>query len=173
MKLKIIYLLILLLFIGVTEVYSQESTVIASCCSSEDGGRCTGSAYCTACKNCSGCKHCNSVGSCGVCSGGRTVRKKSTSSRKSSTYKTKSSKINSINGSTYSTKKTNTYSISDYLLVTASTLNMRSGPGTQYKIVEKLSYYDKLKYLDRKGNWLKVKVVESEKIGWVYYKYVE
>ncbi|MCP2937766.1 hypothetical protein NK983_34220, partial [Salmonella enterica subsp. enterica serovar Typhimurium] len=31
------------------------------------GGRCTGSAYCTACTNCSRCHHCKYGGSCGVC----------------------------------------------------------------------------------------------------------
>lgn len=38
------------------------------------GGRCTGSAYCTACTNCSRCKHCSNGGSCGVCSGGTPAR---------------------------------------------------------------------------------------------------
>ncbi len=54
------------------------------------GGRCTGSAYCTACSNCSGCGHCNSGGTCGVCRGGSSGR----SSSSGSSSKSKSKNIN-------------------------------------------------------------------------------
>ncbi|RXM62690.1 hypothetical protein [Chryseobacterium sp. CH1] len=43
----------------------------------EHGGRCTGSAYCSACSNCSRCGHCSGGGTCGVCGGGSSGRSSS------------------------------------------------------------------------------------------------
>lgn len=36
-------------------------------CCSKKGGRCTGSAVCSACTSCNYCKHCNAGGTCGTC----------------------------------------------------------------------------------------------------------
>lgn len=148
-------LFIFLLFMAYGNGISQsnDEKLIAMCC--EEGRGCTGSAYCTACKNCSGCRHCaKNGGTCGVCSGGRSSR---------------------------STSKPNTYThpkISDklsegkYLYVAVPSLNVRSGPGSNYKTIERVKKDSKLAYLDKDGAWIKVKVEGSGLTGYVYYKYL-
>lgn len=119
--------------------------------------RCTGSAYCSACTNCSGCKHCaKGGGSCGVCS---SSPKKSIRSKSSSNF-------------TRSTPNINRLSFSSKIYTTTS-LNLRSGPGTHYKIKERLSKNKPLKYLETTGSWLKVYVINSGNIGYVYFKYIK
>lgn len=139
-------------------IYSQSNSnkLLASCCI--EGGRCTGSAYCSACKNCSGCKHCaKNGGSCGVCSGG--------SPKTSTSYKS--------NSNSYSLSyKRKTFSKGDFLIINSSNLNLREGPSTKYKILEKLTNKSTLILIENSGSWLKVKVKETETIGFVYYDYV-
>jgi len=148
-----------------TSLFGQETNMIASCCNGKTA-RCTGSAYCSACKNCKYCKHCNSGGSCGVCSGGN----KKTSYP--STLRNSSTSIDS---------KTNLYYLpndifSKYylknLMVNSEALNLRSGPGTEYLVFEKLNKYQGLIFLAMTGNWVKVKVKSTNTIGFVHYKYV-
>jgi hypothetical protein len=58
----------LLAFVATVILYiliSFGASEAKSCC---EGGRCTGSAYCSACSNCSRCAHCGAGGTCGVCS---------------------------------------------------------------------------------------------------------
>lgn len=52
-------------------MFTVFSIVVEPC----EGGKCTGSKYCSACKNCKYCKHCNSGGVCGVCSPNSFVEK--------------------------------------------------------------------------------------------------
>ncbi len=118
---------------------------------------CTGSAYCSACTNCSGCKHCaKQGGSCGVCSSGSKKKTRSKSSTRS----------------THSIPKIHSYSFKS-TVYTTTLLNLRSGPGTHYKIIEKLPKNEPLKYLETKDSWVKVKNIESGSIGYVYYKYLK
>lgn len=148
----------LLLIIGYSNSYSQsnKTELVTSCC--EKGRGCNGSAYCSACKNCTGCKHCaKNGGSCGVCSSGITSRK--SSNGKSKSYKS------SINAKA-SFKK------GDILYVVSNSLNLREGPSTKYKIIEKLTNSSRVKLLEINGSWLKVKVETSETIGYVYAKYL-
>jgi len=149
---------ILFLSLGYANCYGQtmKNNVIASCC---EGGRgCTGSAYCTACKNCSGCKHCaKNGGTCGVCRRG--------SSKSYTTYKKSSN-------SHRSTSNLRKYLKDDNLTVNSTTLNLREGPGTKYKILEKLNNNSTLLFIENKGTWLKIKVKETGTIGYVFYKYV-
>lgn len=164
MKNILFFSLILLFSNGMAQTPSKK--LIASCCSTEEGGRCTGSAYCTACKNCSGCKHCNSGGSCGVCDGGRNSKKSSSESK---------NKSNSSE-STYSVKSKKTSNRNFYkgelLFVVNTTLNLRGGPGTKYEIIAKLKMNDELTYIESSGDWIKVKVKKSGIEGWAYGKYV-
>tara|TARA_R110002049_G_scaffold993_11_gene7245 strand:+ start:28074 stop:28244 length:171 start_codon:yes stop_codon:yes gene_type:complete len=51
-------------------------------------------------------------------------------------------------------------------------LNLREGPGINYKILEKLTNQSTLILIESFGSWLKVKVKNTETIGYVYYKYV-
>ncbi|MDO8999676.1 MAG: hypothetical protein Q7W45_07925 [Bacteroidota bacterium] len=54
--------LIFIALMGVFEIVNANAIMFC------EGGKCTGSKYCSACKNCSRCKHCSSGGVCGVCS---------------------------------------------------------------------------------------------------------
>lgn len=87
------------------------------------GGRCTGKANCTACSSCNYCKHCNSGGSCGVCGGG--------SSSTTTSYSRSTSRVHS-SSSSGSTVQRSYY-------VTADQVNVRSGPGTKYSVIGRVS----------------------------------
>ncbi|WP_031538965.1 SH3 domain-containing protein [Bacillus sp. MB2021] len=56
------------------------------------------------------------------------------------------------------------------MYVTASTLNVRSGAGTKYKIVTTVKKNQSLKVTQTKGTWSKVTV--GKKTGWVSSKYL-
>ena len=154
-----ILLFISLLVLSIATNFGQSNieNAIASCC--EEGRGCTGSAYCSACKNCSGCKHCSkNGGSCGVCNGGRSVRSYSSSKTKTS--------------STNQSSNFNNFSVEDKVLIISTTLNLREGPGTNYKIVKKLTINTLLIVIEKQGKWLKVKVDGTTTVGFVYDKYV-
>ncbi|WP_299818115.1 SH3 domain-containing protein [uncultured Pontibacter sp.] len=92
------------------------------------GGRCTGKVNCTACSSCNYCKHCNSGGSCGVCGGGSSSGKStysSSSSGTSSTYFPSSSGGSVLSKARY--------------YIDADLLNVRSGPGSDYSVVGRVS----------------------------------
>ena len=125
----------------------------------KEGRRCTGSMYCTACKNCTGCKHCaKNGGSCGVC--GPKSKRNYSSKRSSNSYNDSSPTNFSIN-----------YKEGDLLMVTSNTLNLREGPGTNYKVLERLSKSDKVKLLKVVNSWLMMQVVKTGTIGYLYTKY--
>lgn len=159
-------MLISLVLLSLNTVVAQTPSekLIASCCSTEEGRRCTGSAYCTACTNCSRCKHCSGGGSCGVCDRGNRSKRASSTSKSNtseSTYAVKSKKV--INRSFYK---------GELLFVANTTLNLRSGPGTKYEIIAKLKLNDELTYIESSGDWIKVKVKKSGVEGWAYGEYV-
>ena len=54
---------------------------------------------------------------------------------------------------------------SEQLIVHASVLNLREGPGLSYPVVLKLNDGDRVKKLEAKGDWYKVEV--KGKVGWV------
>ena len=160
-----------------TVLHGQKANLVASCCEGKTG-RCTGSAYCTACKNCRYCKYCSNGGSCGVCSGGskRTYKPKPTYTYPStSTSTTNSYWYNKGNA------KSNIYNLSNdifskyylkNLMVNTLTLNLRTGPGTEYNVLKRINKYQKLIFLAMTGNWVKVKVKSTNIIGFVHYKYI-
>lgn len=53
---------------------------------------------------------------------------------------------------------------------TASTLRMRKGPSTKYKVIAKLPHGTAFTVLDKDGNWYKIKTLKG-KVGWVYKAY--
>ncbi|MGE7920415.1 SH3 domain-containing protein [Viridibacillus sp. NPDC093762] len=55
--------------------------------------------------------------------------------------------------------------------VNAESLNMRSGPSTNYKVVKVLKKGNKVTKISTKGSWTKVKSINTT--GWVSSKYVE
>jgi len=56
--------------------------------------------------------------------------------------------------------------LAEMVAVSGDTINMRSGPGTRYKILWKLGRGFPLKVLRKKGSWLRVQDFEGT-IGWV------
>lgn len=156
-------LLFLTFSINIQSQTAKQNRLIASCCETEVG-KCTGSASCSTCKNCSRCKHCSNGGSCGVCAG--TKVNTFTSNSKKSTYPSSSSSTKSI-------KNTTNYYAGKTLTILNKTLNLRKEPSKQSEIIETLSKNDKLIFIEEKGDWVKVLVNDSEKIGWVYAKYVK
>ena len=57
----------------------------------------------------------------------------------------------------------------DYVTTTA-TLNMRKGPGTNYRSIGYLNKGSKVKFLEEKNNWFKVKW--NKKVFWISGRYV-
>jgi len=154
---------------------------------SEDGATCYGYDPCGACKDCSRCGHCNSGGRCGVCSGGGSTRSQ-TNHRNSSSYSRSS---NGSSGSTRSSYRapqyydpTNAPSVRTvYLpapaLVSATTLNVRNGPGTEYEILVRLTEGDAVTITEPAGeSWVKIEVTVSDGRefrtlkGYVFKKYL-
>lgn len=156
--------------------------LLHSCVKANDnighGGRCTGSAYCTACSNCSRCGHCGSGGTCGVCSGSSSGTSYSGSSYKkikSKKHNTSSSPTSSKNNSGRSPKvelNVNVNYNNRYLAGTGA-VNIYEKPSVRSKIVTIVSKNAKLIQLAKEGEWYKVQVKSSGKKGYVYYKNVE
>jgi len=157
-------LLLFLIFLLSCSVYSQEK-LLASCCDGKEG-RCTGSAYCSACTNCSRCKHCAAGGTCGVCTSYSAPVKQKSSNKKDYKSSSSTSKKSSF-------KSPSEYSVGNYLMVTSETLNLRQGPGVNYDVIEKLYKKSLLVFISYEGEWIKVKVYGSGRVGYVNYKYVE
>jgi hypothetical protein len=157
--------------------------LLRSCVKANDnighGGRCTGSAYCTACSNCSRCGHCGSGGTCGVCSGSSSGR----SSSSDNSYK-KSKPIKHKTSSSYTSSKNNSGKIPKVELNVNINSNNRYLAGIEAttiyekasfksKVVATVSKNAKLIQLSKEGQWFKVQVKSSGKKGYVYYKNVK
>lgn len=56
-------------------------------------------------------------------------------------------------------------SVSDHVLVTSSSLNIRSGPGTSYQVVFVAEKNDRLSVLEHRDKWLRVRSPEGQE-GW-------
>lgn len=172
--------------------------IMAQCCSSKlvasnASGRCVGSDYCTACRNCSACKWCNSGGSCGVCGGGSSRSRSRLSSRQGATslhyydpprsYKNNSSAAGYNNkgnnrstshffSTVHNSNETDFYPIKK--TVNTKTLNVRSGPGTQYDIIDKLFKYELVPTYGTSDKWTKVKYYKDDEYyeGYVFSQYL-
>lgn len=123
----------------------------------EKGGRCTGSAYCSACKNCSRCAHCSNGGSCGVCSGNSV----------SGYYATPTKSKKSSTSSYYSSKAAKKYYKNETITFYNDVMNVRKGPRLKYSIIEKISYGESVIYIQESGEWIKVKV-EKNRDCWLH-----
>jgi hypothetical protein len=155
---SLLLILILLTAIGRENLKNDTISSKYSCLvNTMDGGRCTGSAYCTACRNCSRCAHCSNGGSCGVCGGG--------SSNYSRPKKTKQS------SPSYEPLKTSrTYKENELIIIYNEVINLRKGPGLKYEIIEKLLLGDSVTIVKKDGEWLKVSVDKTGSVGYVYIK---
>lgn len=136
-----------------------KETLIASCCSRNDG-RCTGSSSCRVCTNCSRCGHCKNGGSCGVCSSNSRV------STPKYYSKTNNSSIFNLPDNTSSPNYLK------ILIVNTENLNLRKGPGTSYPIQSHLNKNQKLIFLASISDWVKVRTKEDGITGFVSYKYL-
>lgn len=157
--------------------------LLHSCVKANDnighGGRCTGSAYCTACSNCSRCGHCGSGGTCGVCSGSSSGR----SSSSGNSYK-KSKPKKDKTSSSYTSSKNKSGKIpkvelnvninsNNRYLAGIGAVNIYEKPSTQSKIITTVSKNAKLIQLSKEGQWFKVQVKSSSKKGYVSNKDVK
>ncbi|HEB50276.1 MAG TPA: peptide-binding protein [Desulfobulbus sp.] len=66
---------------------------------------------------------------------------------------------------------TATVAAAEMVAVASDNVNLRSGPGTKYKVTWKLGSGFPLKVLKRKGDWLRVQDFEGT-IGWISSKVV-
>ena len=58
----------------------------------------------------------------------------------------------------------------EYRMITGNSVNVRTGPGTNYSSIMKLNKGDKVEYIATNGNWINIKY--NGKIGYVYSDYV-
>ena len=156
----------ILLLISIPIIFSGNSvtTVLAEYC-----GRCVGSAYCSACTTCNYCKHCNSGGSCGVCGGGASSR---------SDYNKRSPNYPRYTPPTTYSPPTNNYEKKTYIqyFVNTNLLNVRSGPGINYNIIDRIIYAQKVKVeFDLNDGWCYIKYINTYNLmsnGFVSKKYL-
>jgi len=57
-----------------------------------------------------------------------------------------------------------------YCTVTAHILNLRQGPGTNHEIIARLKKAQKVKIINREGNWLKVQINKKQS-GYIHKNY--
>ena len=57
--------------------------------------------------------------------------------------------------------------------ITANSVNLRSGPGTNYTKIDKLQKMDDLTILEKSGDWYKVTAIAIKKTGYVYASFVK
>jgi hypothetical protein len=135
-------------------------------------GKCVGSAYCTACTSCQYCKHCNSGGACGMCVGVAPAPSKS----KYIPSKSVKSKPVSKSPRLVVTPDDSESDTTSFGQVNTTTLNVRSGPGTGWSIVTKLSYGDFIQYIiSENSNWYLILDCQNEDAigGYVAKNYID
>jgi uncharacterized protein YgiM (DUF1202 family) len=149
-------------------IYSINIPEAEACC---EGGRCTGSAYCSACKNCKYCAHCNAGGSCGVCYSPPPKKEKPAA-------KTKEEKKSGSN--TPVTAGSEEFAAAgDIYIVNTETLNLRTGPDKGYTIITTLKQGDKVKIISgHSSQWVKVQTIVSNNqqeppTGYVYMQHLK
>ena len=59
------------------------------------------------------------------------------------------------------------------LEVTSETLKLRSGPGTNYDVIEELASGDMVTYIETDGEWLRVRVDVTGHIGYLKSQFVK
>lgn len=138
------------MLLSCTEVSAKHTDIKETdevCC----GGRCVGSAYCTACKNCSRCAHCNSGGSCGVCAGTRKQLYYNDNSRYYNAKPKKYNNNNSVGGYDNTT-----------IYYTRKKINLREYPSLQAPIIIQIPSGIKVNLESKEGNWYYISCYISE-----------
>lgn len=159
----LVMLIFTMLTFYVSDINEKKTTSKYDCIKiAENEGRCTGSAYCSTCSNCSRCAHCSNGGTCGVCS----------SSYSNSSYTTPKAK-KKVKTSTYyyePAQEARVYYENESITIYSETINLREKPNTKSIILEKLSYGDSIIFIEKTGEWSKIKVEETGTIGFVFSK---
>lgn len=133
------------------------------------GRKCYGYDNCTACTTCSACQYCaKGGGTCGVCSSSKHTPAKTTK-KKTPTIEYKT--IPSNNSPSNTIKSTS--DDKDIFIVTASSLNLRSGPGVSFAIIISLEFGTEIIALTSNGIWWKVRVVNSGLVGYVHSSFIK
>jgi uncharacterized protein YgiM (DUF1202 family) len=57
---------------------------------------------------------------------------------------------------------------SPQIVYAKSTINIRSGPGTNYSTIRKVSKGEELEYISLEGDWYNLKVAEGKPPEWVH-----
>lgn len=149
--------LVLLSFCASTSIAQQKSVQVPGSSASVDAAKCTGSSNCKACKNCSACAHCKEEGGkCGVC-------KKNSGSTESATVTTPNDDYTQVAWSAKSLKPA---------AITLQSLDVRSGPGTSFKLVGNISAEDPLIIIGEREGWYKIVVSHEDLVGFVEVAYV-
>lgn len=131
------------------------------------GRKCVGAAPCSACTTCSGCQHCaKDGGTCGICSSTKNIPS-TTIKKKSPAVERKSVPVGN------SPSSPTTSELNPVFIVTATSLNLRSGPGVSNSVLIPLEYGTELIVLTTNEIWWKVMVVKSGLIGYVHSSYVK
>lgn len=52
-------------------------------------------------------------------------------------------------------------------IVKSKRANVRSGPGTNYRVVARVLYGDAMQTIGRAGHWVRIRLPESGKTGWM------
>lgn len=148
----------------------EDSAVSAMDNPPKKGGRCTGSAYCTACSNCSRCGHCSSGGTCGVCS--RSYSNDSYKPIKKTKHSTE--KIPKTTGPTKTyNPKVDLKTADSILMVKTSVVNIRKKASMNAIVIEKAHPKERLIKIQKLNSWYKVRVEKTRTIGYVYFKNLE
>jgi len=158
---------ILLLFFGIILI-TLTSFYFSKTENNGHGGRCTGSEYCTACSSCSRCGHCGAGGTCGVCSGSKPKINKIYNYSK----KTKSTP-RQTNDRSWSQNFSNISKDDSDMITSDRSTNIFEKPSFQSKVIANISKNTKLIQLSKLDSWYKVKIKDSKKIGYIYYKDVK
>jgi hypothetical protein len=156
-------------FLMLGQSVSNEDLVMCSGIAVEEVGRCTGKVNCTVCSDCSRCGYCNSGGSCGVCSGRSSSSYDSRNFYSSSTQK---ARITTSPDGLMADEPYSIYYLRTLYVVGTDNLNLRAGPSTKYRIIQKLPRLTKLYFWAMNDGWVKVTVQKSDVVGYVYHTYV-
>lgn len=146
----------------------QDIVMCSTLMERETTGKCTGLASCRVCTDCSRCQYCNSGGSCGICS--------NSSPRAIYQIERYSNSVNSTRTTNpdnlMSDQPNSEYYLRTLYVVDTEFLNLRAGPGSNYKVIERLPKMTKLYFWAIENGWVKVTVQSTEVVGYVYYNYV-
>lgn len=147
------YLILILALTAIGSFYAYYESKADTC-----GGRCTGSAYCSACKNCSRCKHCNSGGSCGVCAAPEPEPVRKPKAVKIATPKVPSSHSTTHNKTPTKSKKVlGSSSASKIHTVKAKSINVRKTPSVTSEIICVLHHKKSVRILKKiDATWIEI-----------------